>query len=321
MAKSRVTIVGLGLIGSSIGLALKKNKLDIEIIGHDKDLGIAGTAQKRGAVDGTKWNLIDACDGASLIILALPLDGIKLTLDALQSNMASGVIITDTATTKVPVMEWAKNLPQGVHFIGGNPILKSERIQGEGVAAADADLFQGATYCLMPSVASASQAIDTMSNFVATLGAKPHFIDAHEHDGLMAGVEHLPALLATALASATMTSQGWRELARVAGKNYRTATESIPTDSASAREQFISHRQDLIRWIDVIMQELATLRGVLEWQDAVALESTAKKIIDIRAKWQSGAYDQAESAVNMNQAGMNIGHILFGNLADRGRKK
>ena len=321
MAKSRVTIVGLGLIGSSMGLALKKNKLDIEIIGHDKDPGISARSQKLGAVDGTKWNLIDACDGAGLIVLALPLDVIKLTLDALKSNVAYGVIITDTATTKVPVMEWAKELPQGVHFIGGNPILQPERIKGDGVDAANADLFEGATYCLMPSVNSAPQAIDTMTNFVTTLGAKPHFIDAHEHDGLMAGVEHLPALLATALASVTMTSQGWRELAKVAGKNFRTAIGMIPADEASAREQFLSHRDDLIRWIDTLTQELNALRGVLDRQDAAALESSVKKIDDVRSKWLSGGFEETGASADMSATRMNIGHFLLGSLADRGKKK
>jgi len=321
MAKSRVTIVGLGLIGASIGLALKKNKLDLEIIGHDKDSGISGRAQKIGAVDATKWNLIDACDGAGLIILALPLDGIHLTLDALQSNVAAGVIITDTATTKVPVMEWAKALPPGAHFIGGNPIIKPERLQGEGIDAADANLFQGATYCLMPSVSSAPQAIDTLSNFVAALGAKPHFIDAQEHDGLMAGVEHLPALLATALASITMESQGWRELAKLAGNNFRAATSLAPTNGAQARDQFIAHRENLIHWIDALTQELGDLRGVLERQDTAALEATAERLADVRAKWLNGGYEDAAPSTDMSQVRINLGHMFLGSLADRGKKK
>lgn len=211
MPKSRVTIVGLGLIGGSMGLALKKSKLDVQVIGHDKDPGAAGRAQKRGAVDATKWNLIDACDGAGLIILALPVDAIKDTLAALKPHLVPGVIVTDTATTKVPVLEWAKDLPEGVHFIGGNPVVKPDRFGKEtGIDAADADLFKDATYCIVPSEHVAAPAIDTLSAFASMLGAKPYFIDAAEHDGLMAGVQHLPAALATALLSATVRSQGWR---------------------------------------------------------------------------------------------------------------
>ena len=105
MAKSRITIIGLGLIGGSIGLALKKAKVDVEIVGHDKDSGVANRAQKRGAVDRTDWNLHGACDGASLIFLAIPLAGIKDTLAALGTSLGSGVIVSDTATSKAPVMD------------------------------------------------------------------------------------------------------------------------------------------------------------------------------------------------------------------------
>src|SRR5574341_923228 len=150
MPRSRVTIVGLGLIGGSMGLALKKSGIDLEIVGHDKDSSAANRAQKRGAVDTTKWNLIDACEGAGLIILAIPLDGIRDTLIALKPYLEPGVIVSDTATTKVPLIKWAAQLPEGVHLIGGDPVLKPSRAPGHGIDAADADLFQGATYCLTP---------------------------------------------------------------------------------------------------------------------------------------------------------------------------
>jgi hypothetical protein len=118
-----------------------------------------------------------------------------------------------------------------------------------------------------------------------------------------------------------MESQGWRELAKLAGKNFRAATDLVPFDGATARDQFIAHRVDLIRWVVSIMQELATLRDVLDKQDAAALETTAKRIAEARIKWLSGAYDEETSSVNMDQARMNIGHLLFGSLADRGKKK
>src|SRR5512135_1823647 len=107
MAKPRITIVGLGRIGGSIGLALKQANADLEIIGHDKDSRTAGLAQKRGAVDKTEWNLLNACDGAGLVVLALPLGAIRDTLKVLGNELQPGVIVTDTATTKTPVLEWA----------------------------------------------------------------------------------------------------------------------------------------------------------------------------------------------------------------------
>jgi prephenate dehydrogenase len=321
MPKSRVAIIGLGQVGGSIGLALKKANLEIEIVGHDKDPGVSGKAQKRGAVDSTKWNLIDACDGAGLIILALPLDGIRATLDALKPHLVPGTLITDTATTKVPVLEWATSLPVGVHFVGGNPVIKPSRVTTEhGIEGASADFFQEATYCLVAAPAASGEAIDTMANWASALGAKPYFIDAAEHDGLMAGVQHLPTLLAATLASVTMQSTGWRELAKLASSDFRTATEIVPVDDKSAREQVLAHRDDILRWMDLVADRLQSVREMLEKQDAAGLEAMFKTIAVERAKWLAGAVEE-KSQVDWDSTKMSPARLFLGGLADAGKKK
>jgi len=321
MAKSRVTIIGLGLIGGSVGLALKKSKLEIEIIGHDKDPGVAGRARKRGAVDKTEWNLINACDSAGLIVLAIPLDGIKETLSALKSYVQPGTIITDTATSKVPVLEWAKDLPGGVEFVGGNPVISANRdLAGHGIDAADAALLQGATYCLIPAVNASPQAIDMLTSFVNLLGAKPYFIEAAEHDGLMAGVQHFPAFLATAYAASIVQSQGWRERGKLAGAAFRAATELVPEDKQTAREQFLSHRVDLTRWIDLSIAKLREMREMLAREDAAAVEALIQAIADERAKWLSGKLDSDGMPPEMESIQNQTARLFLGGLADRQRK-
>jgi prephenate dehydrogenase len=319
MAKSRVTIVGLGLIGGSIGLALKNSKLDIQVVGHDKDHGAAGSAQKRGAVDTTKWNLIDACDGAGLIVLAIPIDGIKDTFSALKTSLAPGTVIADTATTKVPVLEWAKELSEGVSFVGTNPILRSERIGG-GIDAASADLFKGATFCLVPSPTASHAAVDTVASLAEIVGAKPFFVDAAEHDGLMAAVEHLPALLSTMLQAATMRSRGWREMARLAGSKFRAASALAP-DPNTARDAFLAHRVDLVRWIDEMTNELAEVRGILERQDADALAKLVESVEEERDRWLSGKLEPDESGAEFQAIEMNPARLFLGGLADRPKKR
>lgn len=322
MAKTRIAIIGLGRIGGSIGLALKNAKLDLEIVGHDKDLGAAGRAQKRGAVDKTDWNLIGACDGAGMIVLALPLDAIKETLAALKPYIQPGVIVTDTATTKAPVLEWASDLPQGVHFIGGHPILKWDRPANlHGVANADATLFQDATYCITPAVSADASAIDSVSNFIKLLGAKPYFMDAAEHDGLSAGMQHLPALLATALASSTTASQGWRELGRLASADFRAATDLMPQQEKLANEQFMAHRADLMRWVDSLIAELRDLRDILEREDAGALQARVKAAIEKRDQWLNGKLEDAGAQMQFDSVGSSAAHMLLGSLADRTPKR
>lgn len=320
MAKSRITIIGTGLIGGSIGLALKKAKVDAEIVGHDKNSDAARRAQKMGAVDKTDWNLPSSCEGASMIILATPLDGVRESLPAIAPVLAPGVIVTDTATTKAPVMEWAKALPEGVHFIGGDPGLSPKRGSARGIDAATADLFQGATYSLTASTTAASTAIETMTNFVSLLGAKPYYIEASEHDGLMAGVQHLPALLATALGAVTIQSSGWHELGKVAGPDFRTATELAPTDAKTARDQFLAHGGDLLRWIDAVQQSLTELRGMVERGDAAGIEKLVEKLSGERERWLSGNLGDTGPAVDMAAATPSLGRLFLGSLADRGRK-
>lgn len=322
MPKTRIAIIGLGRIGGSIGLALKNAKLDLEIVGHDKDLGAAGRAQKRGAVDKTDWNLIGACDGAGMIILALPLDAIKDTLAALKVHVQPGVIITDTAATKAPVLEWAKDLPKGVHFIGGHPILKWDRPANvHGIANAEVNLFEGATYCITPAVTADASAIDSVSNFIKLLGAKPYFMDAIEHDGLSAGMQHLPALLATALASSTTSSQGWRELGRLASADFRAATDLMPPEEKLANEQFMAHRADLMRWVDTIIAELRELRDILDHEDHSALQARVKAAIEKRDQWLTGKLEEAGAPMPFETVGSSAAHLLLGSLADRTPKR
>lgn len=321
MPKSRITIIGTGLIGGSLGLALKKANVDVEIIGHDKDGGAAARAQKRGAVDATKWNLIDACEGSGLIILAIPFDGIKPTFDALNKYLTPGTIITDTAMSKSAVMSLARELPKGVHYVGGDPILTPGRAKtAHGIDAADADLFHGATYCLVPAPGAASEVIDTVSNLVSLVGAKPFFIDAAEHDGLVASAKHMPVLVATALAAFAMGNSGSRDRGRFASGELLTATEIIPYDARAGAEELLAHRQDLVRSLDAFEETLKRLRSLLESKNSGALEELLKSIAAQREHWLRGEDEAAGDAVNWADAQMNVSRMFLGSLADRTKK-
>ena len=119
MTKSKIAIIGLGLIGNSIGLGLAKESRDFEIVGHDKDSAAASQSKKLKAVDRTEWNLISACSNADLVILALPAAAIRDTFQAVAGELKPGAIVLDTASIKAPVQAWASELlPDTVLFIG-----------------------------------------------------------------------------------------------------------------------------------------------------------------------------------------------------------
>jgi prephenate dehydrogenase len=328
MPKPKLSIIGLGRIGGSIGLALKKANAELEIVGHDKDSRVAQQALKRGAVDKTEWNLLNACDGAGLIVLALPLRAIQDTLKILSNELPTGVIVSDTASSKVTVLEWAEMLPDGVTFIGGHPVISPRKAadnaalkpDAKGIEAADADLFQNAVYCLTPTVSADPDAVQVMTGFVSMLGAKPLFLDAAEHDGLVSGAQHLSYLLSAALLHTTTASGGWRELSKFAGSDYLHATELAMRDPASQRMVMLSQRENLARWIDLSIETLKELRGLIARGEEAPLDAWFERIIAAREQWMAGQVG-AESAVDLAELRGGPMRLLLGGLAERGGKK
>ena len=295
MSKPKIAIVGLGVIGGSLGLALRKAGVDYELIGHDRDPGMARSASKAGAVHKTEWNLIAAIEDADAIILALPLDAIEKTLAPIAQYLKTGVVVTDTASVKSPVMTWAKELlPDHVSFIGGNPILPT----GKSGLDLDADLFQGGVYCLTPAPNAAPVALDFMTGLAGLIGAQPFFLDADEHDGLIAGAEHLPVVVAAALVQATEGAVSWREMRKVAGAAYESVAYLGTGESAAYRDACLSNSANIVRWIDEFTQSLAELRAQIAGGDAEDLDETFRQALEMRRTWarerQRMEWDKAE---------------------------
>ncbi len=307
MSKPRVAIVGLGLIGTSIGLALRRSRPNFEVVGHDREPLAAGQARKMGAVDKTEWNLITACEMANLIVLAIPVSGIRLTLESLAPYLQPGCLLTDTATLKEPVVRWAEELlPDTVSFVGGDPVVD---VGGSGPEAASADLFQGALYCLTPSATASPEAVSVVSDLVHILGAKPYFLDAAEHDGLMAGVEHLPAILAAALMQTAAASPSWREMRKLAGGAFQRVTELASDDAALYRDLCLSNGPNVLRWIDALVEKLQQLRTLVAGEDGERLEKVFDEALAVRAKWlhdkAQGHWEGTGEAVSLpSQSGL-----------------
>jgi len=327
MSKPKVAIIGLGVVGASLGLALRKAEADYELIGHDRDPGMARSAAKAGAVHKTEWNLIAAVEDADAIVLALPLNAIRDTLKPIAQYVKTGVVVTDTASVKSPVMEWAKELlPSHVNFVGGNPILPS----GKTGLDFDADLFQGGVYCLTPSATAAPVALDFMTGIAGFVGAQPFFLDAAEHDGLIAGGEQLPLVIAAVLVQATQGSVSWREMRKVAGAAYESVSYLAPGDSAAYRDACQSNSANLIRWIDEFTRALAELRARISDGDTEGLDEIFRQTLEMRRSWakerERKVWDQTEQqlADAPKQPGFMRQAILGGGLPrsrkDEGKK-
>lgn len=262
----KVAIIGLGLIGGSIGLALKRANLpDLDIIGHDAEYGVNGRARKRGAIDKEAKQPAQAAEGAALVIIATPILQVRAAFEAIAPALAGGAVVTDTASTKAEVMRWAEELlPDDVSFIGGHPIAGKET---SGIDAADAALFEGRAWAIVPAIDASEAAIKTVENFVSLTGAVPTSIDAEEHDSYLAAVSHLPLMLSTALFSLASRSQAWPELAAVAGPGFRDTTRLASSSPSMSHDISLTNRKNLVHWIDRYLEELQGLRTIIDSSD------------------------------------------------------
>lgn len=271
--KLQVTIVGLGLIGTSAGLALRRYADRVYIVGHDPNTGLAGAAKKAGAVDRTDWNLINAISGADRVLLALPPDQIRDTLQVIAGDLKQGCVVLDTADVKAPVMAWAAELlPAGVHFVGGHPILVLESLKPD---TASAELFEQKLFCLTPDAQTEATAVQLAADLAQAMGAKPFFLDAAEHDGMMAAVVHLPQLLGAALMDAANRSPGWKDMRKLAGSQFYTSTLITEGDGKSVAAGLVANREHVMLWLDEFMARLDEWR---QWLADGKEEAVAKAV-------------------------------------------
>ncbi len=278
-----VTIIGLGLIGGSIGLALRRGKgSSWEVVGHSRRTETAANALSMGAIDRAETTLKDAVRQAELVIIATPV----LTMKEVFSNMAPDVppscIVTDTGSTKVQVMKWAKELlPPTVSFIGGHPMAGKETY---GIRAAEADLFRGCTYCLTPSEKASPGSTNTVIDMARKLGAIPSVIDPKEHDDLVAGISHLPILLSAALVSLTTENPSWSKMSKLAASGYHDLTRLASGNPEVNSHICLSNQETVTNWIDGFIQELERYRQLVSEGDK-RLEQALAEANKARQRW------------------------------------
>jgi len=278
-----VTIIGLGLIGGSIGLALRQGKKPgWEIVGYSRRQETVANALSSGAIGRGEANLKDAVKQADFVIIATPVLTVKEIFSKIAPYLSSGCTVTDTASTKVQVMKWAEEiLPPTVDFVGGHPMAGRETY---GIQAAKADLFQGCTYCLTSSEKASPKSIDTVTGMVKKLGAIPFFIDAQEHDNLVAGISDLPMLLSAALVSLTTKNPSWSKMSKLAASGYHDLTRLASGSPEVNAHICISNKEAIVSWIDKFSKELEKYRKLVAEGDK-RLEQAFTEASKARQEW------------------------------------
>jgi prephenate dehydrogenase len=278
-----VTIIGLGLIGGSIGLALGQGKEPgWEIVGYSRRQETVANALTLGAIGRGSTSIKDAVRQADFVIIATPVLTIKEIFSEMAPHLSSGCTVTDTASTKVQVMKWAEQiLPPTVNFIGGHPMAGKETY---GIQVAEAELFQGCTYCLASSEKVLSKPIDTVTGMVKKLGAIPFFIDAQEHDNLVAGISHLPMLLSAALVSLTTKNPSWSKMSKLTASGYHDLTRLASGSPEVNAHICLSNKEAITNWLDKFGQELERYRQLVAGGDK-RLEQAFTDANKARQEW------------------------------------
>jgi prephenate dehydrogenase len=255
-------IIGLGLIGGSLGLALKHaGSSDGELIGYARSQEVADRAIRMGAVDRAEDSLASTVDGADVVFLATPTIAVKEILERIGPCLKADCVVTDTASTKMKVMEWAEEyLPSTVDFIGGHPMAGKE---ASGIEVAEASLFRGCTYCLIPGRNASRTSINLMVELVGKTGASPLLITAPEHDDFVAGISHLPFILSSSLILTTTQSPVWAKMSRLAATGYRDVGRLASQHPGMNRDICLTNRENILFWIDQFSEELSRFRRLI----------------------------------------------------------
>ncbi|MBI2858094.1 MAG: prephenate dehydrogenase/arogenate dehydrogenase family protein [Chloroflexi bacterium] len=280
----RITIIGLGLIGGSIGMAIRRSGMaGLEICGFARSEQAAVKALARGAVDRVSGNLEESVSGADTVFICTPVKAVEGILETISPCLGRDCLVTDTSSTKKQVMNWARRhlSPKGIDFIGGHPMAGKEK---PGIEAADPDILFGCTYCICPAEWTSLDAVNRMRELLRLIQADPLVIEPERHDMLVAGISHLPALLSAALVDATTGSPDWRAMAQLAATGYRDVTRLASSDPKMNADIFSTNSDAMLAWIDRFSQVMAEFRAMLA-SGSAELEPKLAKLCRAREHW------------------------------------
>lgn len=279
----KITIIGVGLIGGSLGLALKENRPNFKIVGIDKQ-EIIEKAIAQGAIDEGTVNLEEGIKEADIVIIATPVKTILNLLTQINSFLKKGCIITDTGSTKGQIVERAdKVLSKDIFFIGGHPMAGSEEY---GIDSANPHLFQERTYILTPTKKSNLIAIEKISSLIKMIGANRLILNPLEHDRIVGAVSHLPQIMAVSLIN--MVSElvqkennnnyfkavgaGFKDMTRIALSPYKVWEDICNTNQENILEMIQEFRNYLGVIEDKLKNDPSSLKE--EFQKASKLRET-----------------------------------------------
>ena len=286
----QVTIVGVGLIGGSMGMILKSQGLADRVVGVGRSLGNLDLAVQLGAIDAYERDPKAAMPGAELVVLATPVESFAGHLKEWGPVLEPGTIVTDVGSVKGSLVEEVESLvPAGVHFVGAHPIAGKET---SGVGDGSVDLFTGALCLITPTANTDPQALRTVQHVWEAMGAVVRSIDPFLHDWILGAVSHLPHVAAFALMNALMdleqqTDAGNNDscsLLEYSGGGLRDTTRIAASSPEIWRTIFLGNPDNLLIMIEALEKKLQHFKALIKAKDGPGLEREIAKAREARQR-------------------------------------
>ncbi len=286
-ALKKLVIFGVGLIGGSVALALKKAGDSPHIVGVGRNQDMLQTALNLGVIDTASNNVAEAMHNADLVLIATPVAQTPTILAAIKPHLGTQTVITDAGSTKSDVLAYAHDVlgEKSKQFIGGHPIAGAEK---SGVAAALADLYINKNVVLTPSENTSQHAITLTKKLWQTCGANVSEMTAQTHDSIFAAVSHLPHLLAFALVDDIASRPNAAQLFGFAASGFRDFTRIAGSHPEMWRDISLANKTALLRELDAYESELSTLKTLLKNSDANGLQALFERASVARNAWANG---------------------------------
>ena len=265
MAFQQISILGMGLMGGSVGLACKSLLTNVTITGYSNKINESHHAVQRGAIDHAAADLVTSVAGADLIILCTPVGQFRPLLQAIASSLQPHAIVTDVGSTKRLIVRLAEGtLLNGTRFVGSHPMVGGEK---HGIENARADLLQGSLCILTPDASTDPIAVKRVEEFWQSLKMRTLRLDPETHDQMTAEVSHLPHAVAAALVRMQSPSA-----LDIAGRGFLDITRIAAGDPALWSDILLENRDHLKAGINRLQHELTVLMQSLDTNDPAAVQ-------------------------------------------------
>lgn len=275
---NKITILGVGLIGASFALAMKKNGLCKEIVGFGRDRKNLLNAKEKGIIDSFGADPASACKDSDLIMLATPVGTFPDLTKKTLPSFKKGAVMTDAGSVKGDlVYEIEKIMPEGVYYIGGHPIAGSDR---SGIDSANAELFTGAKCIITPTKNSNAGALRIVADLWKSLGSDVITMDPEKHDRIYAAVSHLPHLIAYSIVNTIAGIDS--SYLEFCGQGFKDTTRIALSSPELWRDISLMNKDNLIEMISIFQKNLDALSQYLRASDSGSLESEFRKARTLR---------------------------------------